>query len=36
MKNVLISGAANGVGRAIAKLLKNQKLLSYNILKKPT
>ena len=31
MKNVIITGAANGVGRAVAKLLKNEKLILIDI-----
>lgn len=31
MKNVIITGAANGVGRAIAQLLKNERLILLDI-----
>jgi short-subunit dehydrogenase len=27
MKNIIITGAANGVGKAIAKLLQNENLI---------
>ena len=31
MKNVIITGAANGVGRAVAQLLKNENLILLDI-----
>ena len=31
MKNVVVTGAANGVGKAIANLLKNEKLILIDI-----
>lgn len=31
MSNVIITGAANGVGKAVAKLLKNEKLILIDI-----
>ena len=34
MKNVIITGAANGVGRAVAQLLKNENLILLDINKK--
>ena len=35
MKNVIITGAANGVGKAVAQILKNENLI-YLILMKIT
>ena len=31
MRNVIITGAANGVGKAVAKLLKDEKLILIDI-----
>lgn len=31
MKNVIITGAANGVGKSVAKLLENEKLILIDI-----
>ena len=31
MKNVIITGAANGVGRAISKILSDEKLILIDI-----